>query len=85
MTGYVGHSDSRSLLIKNRDKLLAQDEINIENHKLMVKEKLNGSNFPKLDFNINGDFPIKILDSMIQVEEDIKDGFSVYNRGKKLK
>jgi len=31
------------------------------------------------------EFPIKILDNMIQVEEEMAGGFSLYNRGNQLK
>jgi hypothetical protein len=38
-----------------------------------------------MNFKVDEDFAIKILDSMIQVEEDVNNGFSVYNRGQDLK
>lgn len=41
--------------------------------------------YPTIDFKGDEDFAIKILDNMIQVEEEMKDGFSMYNRGKNLK
>ena len=41
--------------------------------------------YPTMDFKTDEDFAIRILDNMIQVEEDMKNGFSMYNRGKKLK
>ena len=41
--------------------------------------------YPAIDFKTDEDFAIRILDNMIQVEEDMKNGFSMYNRGKKLK
>lgn len=41
--------------------------------------------FPTLDFKGDEDFALKILDNMIQVEEDMTAGFSMYNRGKNLK
>jgi len=65
MTGYTGHSNSKSILLKNRDRLLEQDEMNTANNSQLIKDKLNGSNFPKLDFELGNEFPIKILDSMI--------------------
>lgn len=37
--------------------------------------------YPEMNFKVDGDFPIKILDNMIQVEEDMANGFSLYNRG----
>lgn len=40
--------------------------------------------YPNIDFKTDEDFAIKILDNMIQVEEDMN-GFSMYNRGKNLK
>ena len=40
---------------------------------------------PALDFKTDADFAIKILDKMIQVEEDVNNGFSIYNRGQTLK
>lgn len=41
--------------------------------------------YPKLDFKTDADFPIRILDNMIQVEEEQHNGFSLYNRGQNLK
>ena len=41
--------------------------------------------YPSINFKTDEDFAIKILDNMIQVEEDMKNGFSMYNRGKHLK
>ena len=41
--------------------------------------------FPKIDFKVDAEFPIRILDNMIQVEEEMAGGFSVYNRGQNLK
>ena len=41
--------------------------------------------YPQFDFKVDDNFPIKILDNMIQVEEDINNGFSLYNRGNHLK
>ena len=38
-----------------------------------------------MNFKQDEDFAIKILDNMIQVEEDMAQGFSMYNRGKNLK
>ena len=49
---------------------------------------LNSENkvpYPQIDFKVDDDFPIKILDNMIQVEEEMTGGFSLYNRGQKLK
>lgn len=37
--------------------------------------------YPELNFKTDADFPIKILDNMIQVEEQMANGFSLYNRG----
>ena len=41
--------------------------------------------YPTIDFKGDEDFAIKILDNMIQVEEEMAAGFSMYNRGKNLK
>jgi hypothetical protein len=41
--------------------------------------------YPKIEFKVDCNFPIKILDSMIEIEERLKNGFSVYNRGDNLK
>ena len=41
--------------------------------------------YPELNFKTDADFPIKILDNMIQVEEQMANGFSLYNRGQNLK
>ena len=41
--------------------------------------------YPTIDFKGDEDFAIKILDNMIQVEEEMAQGFSMYNRGKNLK
>ena len=41
--------------------------------------------YPQIDFKVDDEFPIKILDNMIQVEEEMNAGFSLYNRGQKLK
>ena len=38
-----------------------------------------------MDFKTDENFAIKILDKMIQVEEDVNNGFSIYNRGDTLK
>ena len=43
------------------------------------------SKYPTINFKGDEDFAIKILDNMIQVEEDMQRGFSMYNRGKNLK
>jgi hypothetical protein len=34
---------------------------------------------------VDANFPIKILDGIIEVEEKMNDGFSIYNRGNDLK
>lgn len=41
--------------------------------------------YPQINFKVDADFPIKILDNMIQVEENMAGGFSLYNRGQNLK
>ena len=41
--------------------------------------------YPKIDFKVDAEFPIRILDNMIAVEEEMNAGFSLYNRGQKLK
>jgi hypothetical protein len=41
--------------------------------------------YPQLNFKTDADFPIRILDGMIQIEEDQRNGFSLYNRGTNLK
>ena len=41
--------------------------------------------YPEFNFKVDQDFPIKILDNMIQIEEDMANGFSLYNRGTHLK
>jgi len=47
---------------------------------------MNGSFYPPdLNLKVDDDFPIRILDNMIQVEEDMKNGFSIYRRGNNLK
>lgn len=52
----------------------------------LLETSFHGVNqFPTLDFKGDEDFALKILDNMIQVEEDMTAGFSMYNRGKNLK
>ena len=52
----------------------------------MEKEQPNLSvSYPQINFKVDMDFPIKILDNMIQCEEDMASGFSLYNRGNNLK
>ena len=41
--------------------------------------------YPEFDFKVDDNFPIKILDNMIQVEENLANGFSLYQRGNHLK
>lgn len=41
--------------------------------------------YPALNLKTDTNFTIKILDNMIQVEEDMKNGFSVFSRGNRLK
>ena len=41
--------------------------------------------YPKIEFKVDANFPIKILDGIIEVEEKMNDGFSIYNRGNDLK
>lgn len=41
--------------------------------------------YPKIQFKVDCNFPIKILDSMIENEEKMQNGFSLYNRGDNLK
>ena len=44
------------------------------------------SEYPSIDLKgDDGDFAIKALDNMIQVEEEMNAGYSMYNRGKNLK
>ncbi len=43
------------------------------------------NDYPKIEFKVDCNFPIKILDSMIEIEERLQNGFSVYNRGDNLK
>ena len=41
--------------------------------------------YPEINFKVDAEFPIRILDSMIQLEEEQHNGFSLYNRGQNLK
>jgi len=41
--------------------------------------------YPKIEFKVDCNFPIKILDGMIEIEEKMQGGFSLYNRGNNLK
>lgn len=43
------------------------------------------ANYPKFEFKVDTNFPIKILDSMIQAESYLQNGFTLYNRGNTLK
>lgn len=47
--------------------------------------KQDTSAYPKIEFKVDCNFPIKILDSMIELEEKNQNGFSLYNRGENLK
>ena len=40
--------------------------------------------YPEINFKVDSSFPIKILDSMIDIEEKMQGGFSLYNRGNNL-
>jgi len=42
---------------------------------------IGGTQYPNINFKSDEDFAIKILDNMIQVEEEMANGFSMYNRG----
>ena len=41
--------------------------------------------YPDINFKVDAEFPIKILDGLIQLEEEQNNGFSLYNRGQNLK
>ena len=40
--------------------------------------------YPQINFKVDSSFPIKILDGMIDIEEKMNGGFSLYNRGNNL-
>lgn len=42
-------------------------------------------NYPEINFKVDNEFAIKILDNIIQIEEEQNNGFSLYNRGQNLK
>ena len=44
----------------------------------------NQLSYPEINFKVDSSFPIKILDSMIDIEEKMQGGFSLYNRGTNL-
>ena len=62
------------------DKVVKQT--NTMNYELPAKD---GLSYPKIEFKVDANFPIKILDGMIEVEEQMQNGFSIYNRGDGLK
>jgi hypothetical protein len=41
--------------------------------------------YPQINFKVDSAFPIKILDGLIEIEEKMQGGFSLYNRGNNLK
>jgi hypothetical protein len=47
-------------------------------------EPSNPVAYPKIEFKVDCNFPIKILDGMIEIEEKMQNGFSLYNRGSNL-
>lgn len=40
--------------------------------------------YPQINFKVDSSFPIKILDGMIEIEEKMQAGFSLFNRGNNL-
>lgn len=66
-------------LQKDVEKVISQT--NMMNY--VLPERPN--DYPKIEFKVDCNFPIKILDSMIEIEERLQNGFSVYNRGENLK
>lgn len=66
--------------MKSVEKAVTQ--INSMNYELPKSDTLA---YPKIEFKVDCNFPIKILDSMIDIEEKMQNGFSLYNRGDNLK
>lgn len=50
-----------------------------------LPKNTNALQYPKVEFKVDAAFPIRILDSMIDIEEKMQNGFSLYNRGENLK
>ena len=66
--------------------LQSADRVANQSRASLGDTNFNGVNkYPTINFKGDEDFAIKILDNMIQVEEDMQKGFSMYNRGKNLK
>ena len=69
---------------KSRSRGLAESKYASRQSLVEVSQDLIAP-YPKIEFKTDEDFAIRILDNMIQVEEDMAQGFSLYNRGKNLK
>ena len=44
-------------------------------------EPSNPVAYPKIEFKVDCNFPIKILDGMIEIEEKMQNGFTFYKTG----
>ena len=78
-------SSGKSPMTKSKQSFSAS-RVASQSRVSLDQSKLGGqAQYPTINFKGDEDFAIKILDNMIQVEEDMQKGFSMYNRGKNLK
>jgi hypothetical protein len=66
-------------LLKSVDKVVNQTNT------MCYELPKNFKEYPKIEFKVDAAFPIRILDGMIDIEEKMHNGFSIYNRGDNLK
>jgi len=59
------------------------EKISKQQNSMEVKPA-NLMSYPQINFKVDSAFPIKILDGMIEIEEKMQGGFSLYNRGNNL-
>ena len=70
----------------NMSSYLKEDSIDkvAKQQNSMEFKPTNMMSYPQINFKVDSAFPIKILDGMIEIEEKMQGGFSLYNRGTNL-